>query len=84
MDIVASVMVVFILVVNMLVVLMVVLLLWRRKRSLKNAKLKVAGNGIDLSNPNYNSCKIILILLRLLSYRYILSSSHAQSYKVNT
>ena len=35
--------------------LVVGLLLWRRNKDKKNSG---AGNNLDLSNPNYDSCKI--------------------------
>ena len=57
-EVVAGVVVVVMLVISVLVVLVVLLLLCRRKISLKkNMKLKVAVNGLDLSNPNYDFCK---------------------------
>ena len=51
--------VVVVVVVSVLVVLMVVLLLWRRKKN--NKEKEKAGNGLDLSNPNYDSCEILTI-----------------------
>ena len=50
---------VVVVVVSVVVVLMVVLLLWKRKKN--NMEKEKAGNGLDLSNPNYDSCEILSI-----------------------
>ena len=65
-----AVVVVVVVVVSMLVVLMVVLLLWRRKNNMEEK----AGNGLDLSNPNYDSCKILIIIFFCCRYSTISDS----------
>ena len=56
---VVGVVVVVVMVVSVLVVLMVVLLLWKKKKN--NMEKDKAGNGLDLTNPNYDSCEILII-----------------------